>query len=240
MRTKKRSLGANAAASMVELSVYGTWSGVPAEIASELFASATFHQLKAGDTLFQTGDNGDGCYRLDKGLLKVSLISPQVRERIIAIITPGAVVGDLAVIDGLPRSASVHALTNCELRFLSRAAFQRLAQGHPEIHQYLVKLLAARLRKADGIIASLAFLPVKARVAHALLALAENLGEETDSGGVLIPWSINQADIAAMAGVARENTSRILSEWARKKLVTKSAGSYRIDDTAKLRAEIGE
>lgn len=225
---------------MMELSVYGTWSGVPAEIASELFASATFHQLKTGDTLFQTGDNGDGCYRLDKGLLKVSLISPQVRERIIAIITPGAVVGDLAVIDGLPRSASVHALTNCELRFLSRAAFQRLAQANPEIHQYLVRLLAARLRKADGIIASLAFLPVKARVAHALLALAENLGEETDSGGVLIPRSINQADIAAMAGVARENTSRILSEWARKKLVTKSAGSYRIDDPAKLRAEIGE
>jgi CRP/FNR family transcriptional regulator len=100
--------------------------------------------------------------------------------------------------------------------------------------------LAARLRKADGIIASLAFLPVKARVAHALLALAENLGEETDSGGILIPRSINQADIAAMAGVARENTSRILSEWARKKLVTKSSGSYRIDDRAKLRAEIGE
>ena len=102
---------------MMELSVYGTWSGLPNEIASELFANATFYQLKAGDTLFQTGDKGDGCYRLDLSLLKVSLISPQVRERIIAIITPGVVVGDLAVIDGLPRSASVHALTDCELRF---------------------------------------------------------------------------------------------------------------------------
>ena len=223
---------------MVELSVYGTWSGLPKEIASELFASATFHRLKAGDTLFQTGDKGDGCYRLDKGLLKVSLISPQVRERIIAIITPGAVVGDLAVIDGLPRSASVLALTNCELRFLSRAAFEHLAQEHPEIHQYLVKLLAARLRQADDVIASLAFLPVKARVAHALLALAENLGEQTDSGAILIPRMFNQGDIAAMAGVARENTSRILSEWERRKLVTKSSGSYRIDDRAKLKREI--
>jgi CRP/FNR family transcriptional regulator len=185
---------------MMELSVYGTWSGLPNEIASELFSSATLYQLKAGDTLFQTGDKGDGCYRLDVGLLKVSLISPQVKERIIAIITPGVVVGDLAVIDGLPRSASVHALTDCELRFLSRAAFERLAQDHPEIHQYLVKLLAARLRQADEIIASLAFLPAKAGVAYALLALAENLGEETDSGAVLIPRIINQGDIAAMAG----------------------------------------
>jgi CRP/FNR family cyclic AMP-dependent transcriptional regulator len=223
---------------MVELSVSGTWSGLPKEIGSELFAGATFYRLKAGDTLFQTGDTGDGCYRLDKGLLKVSLISPQVRERIIAIITPGAVVGDLAVIDGLPRSASVLALTNCELRFLSRAAFERLARQHPEINQYLVKLLAARLRQADDIITSLAFLPVKARVAKALLELAENLGEKADSGAILIPRMINQADIAAMAGVARENTSRVLSEWERKKLVTKSSGSYRIDDKAALKGEI--
>jgi CRP/FNR family transcriptional regulator, cyclic AMP receptor protein len=156
------------------------------------------------------------------------------------MLTPGAVVGDLAVIDGLPRSASVHALTNCELRFLSRAAFERLAREHPEIHQYLVKVLAARLRQADDVIASLAFLPVKARVAQALLSLAENLGEKADSGAILIPRTINQGDIAAMAGVARENTSRILSEWERKKLVTKSSGSYRIDDRAKLKGEIDE
>ncbi len=224
----------------MEFSLYGTWSDLPNEIASELFASASLRQLEAGDTLFQTGDKGDGCYRLDKGLLKVSLISAQVRERIIAMITPGAVVGDLAVIDGLPRSASVHALTNCELRFLSRGAFERIAQEHPEIHQYLVRMLAARLRQADDIIASLAFFPAKARVARALLALAENVGKETDSGGVLIPRIINQGDIAAMAGVARENTSRILSEWARNKLVIKSSDSYLIVDKAKLKGEIDD
>jgi len=102
-----------------------------------------------------------------------------------------------------------------------------------------VKLLAARLRQADEIIASLAFLPAKARVAYALLGLAENLGEETDSGAVLIPRIINHGDIAAMAGVARENASRILSEWERKNLVTKSSGSYRIDGV-KLKGEINE
>ena len=158
----------------------GTWSGLPKHIASELFRSATIRRLKAGDTLFQTGDSGDGCYRLDIGLLKISLISPQARERIIAILTPGAIVGDLAVIDGLPRSASVVALTNSELRFLSGDAFEQLAREHPEIHQYLVKLLAARLRRADDVIASFAFLPAKARIAQALLSLAETLGEETN------------------------------------------------------------
>jgi CRP/FNR family cyclic AMP-dependent transcriptional regulator len=225
---------------MVELSISGTWSDLPKEIASELFAGATCSRLKAGETLFEIGDAGDGCYRLDTGVLKVSLISPQVSERIVAILTSGAIVGDLAVIDGLPRSASVVALTNCELRFLSQVAFDRLARQHPETYQYLAKVLAARLRHADDTIASLAFLPIKGRVARALLALAENLGEETDSGEIMIPHMISQGDIAAMAGVARENTSRILSEWERQKLVTKSSGSYRIDDKAKLRDEINE
>jgi hypothetical protein len=63
------------------LSVSGTWSGLPKEIASELFAGATFYRLKAGDTLFQTGDTGDGCYRLDRGLLKVDHNSGSSRRR---------------------------------------------------------------------------------------------------------------------------------------------------------------
>src|SRR5262245_63593103 len=98
---------------MVELSVSGTWSGLPKELSSDLLACAPLRRLKAFDTLFQSGDIGDGCFRLDRGLLKVALVSPQVKEQIVAILTPGAIVGDLAVLDGLPRSASVVALSDC-------------------------------------------------------------------------------------------------------------------------------
>jgi CRP/FNR family transcriptional regulator, cyclic AMP receptor protein len=66
---------------MFKLSVSGTWSGL---LTSELFASARSYRLKAGATLFHKGDAGDGCYRLDKGLLKVCLTSPKGEERIIA------------------------------------------------------------------------------------------------------------------------------------------------------------
>jgi CRP/FNR family cyclic AMP-dependent transcriptional regulator len=220
---------------MFKPSVSGTWSG---PLAPELFAGARSCSLRAGDTLFRQGDTGDGCYRLDKGLLKVCLTSPKGEERIIAILRSGAIVGDLAVIDGLPRSASIVAVTDCELRFVSQVAFQHFARKHPEIYQHFAKMLAARLRDADDIIAFFAFLPMKARVARALLNLAEDLGEETNSGGILIPRMINQSDLAAMAGVARENTNRILSEWKRSKLVTKSSGSYWIADKARLEGEI--
>lgn len=220
---------------MFKPSVAGTWSGL---FASELFASARSRRLKAGDTLFHKGDTGDGCYRLDSGLLKVCLPSPKGEEGIIAILRPGAIVGDLAVIDGLPRSASIIALTDCELHFISQVVFQRYAREHPEIYQHLAKMLAARLREADDNIASFAFLPMKARVARVLLDLAEHVGEETNSGEILIPRTINQSDLAAMAGVARENTNRILSGWARSRLVTKSSGSYQIIDKARLECEV--
>ena len=223
---------------MMELSVYGTWSGLPDEIASEMFANATLRRLKAGEPFSRSVTKATGVSSGQRSTQSQPDISGSQGAHNCDHY-PGAVVGDLAVIDGLPRSASVDAFTSCELRFLSRVAFERLALEHPVIPRYLVKLLAARLRQADDIIASLAFLPAKARVAQALLSLAEKVGEVEEGGGVLIPHAINQADIAAMAGVARENTSRILSELEREKLVAKSSGVYRIADKAKLKREIG-
>src|SRR6478735_7423529 len=85
-------------------------SGVPAALSAqlfELFDVARVHELKAGGVLFAAGDVGDGCYRLDKGLLKVTVTSTTGEERIVAILGPGAIVGELAMIDRMPRSASI-------------------------------------------------------------------------------------------------------------------------------------
>ena len=172
----------------MRLSISGTWLGLPQELVSELLGRATSHQLKAGDTLFQIGDVGDGCYRLDKGMLKVTLTSSQAEERIVAVLASGAIVGDLAMIDGLPRSASVIAVTDCELRFVSRTAFQHLARHHPEIYRHLVEVLAARLREADETIASLAFLTVKGAALPALCSSLRKISaSSTDSAAILVP-----------------------------------------------------
>ena len=98
--------------------------------------------------------------------------------------------------------------------------------------------LLVRLRDADETIASSAFLTLKGRVARTLLELAENLGEENDSGAILIPRMFNQSDLAAMSGIARENVNRILADFERRGLVTKLARSYRIEDKVKLEHEI--
>src|SRR6185437_8593928 len=108
-------------------------SDLPGGLSADLLASAKPMKLAADAILFLAGDPGDGCYRLEEGLLKVSMASPAGAERILAILGPGAIVGDMAMIDGRPRSASVSALRDCKLSFISRASFETLAAKNPEI-----------------------------------------------------------------------------------------------------------
>ena len=79
------------------------------------------------------------------------------------------------------------------------------------------------------------FLTVKARLARALLELTEYLGEDAGAGRILIRHKISQSDLAAMAGVARENVSRALSDWKRRDLVTRSSGFYCLNDITTLK-----
>src|SRR5215831_4721212 len=94
-------------------------SGLPKGLLQQLFAGAPPHSLEAGEALFKAGDAGDGCYRIEKGLVKVTIESSHGEERIITLLGPEAIVGELAMIDGLPRSASVIAVTDCALFFVS-------------------------------------------------------------------------------------------------------------------------
>jgi CRP-like cAMP-binding protein len=202
-------------------------SDLPGRLSADLLANAKPVKLAADAILFLAGDPGDGCYRLEEGLLKVSMESPT-----------GAIVGDMAMIDGRPRSASVSALRDCKLSFISRASFETLAVKNPEIYKHLLSLLATRLRDTDQVVAAGTFLPVKGRVARALLDLAKAFGNEVGGGRVVIRQKLSQSDVAAMAGIARENVSRILNEWMRLKLLTRLSGYYCIESKAKLEKEL--
>ena len=125
------------------------------------------------EALFLAGDSGDGCYLIEEGLLKVVVASHSGGERILAFLGPGAIVGEMSIIDGRPRSASVVAVRQAALKFLSRAAFEEFTRNYPEVYKYLVKLLASRLREANAVIAAGTFLSLKGRVARTLLELAE-------------------------------------------------------------------
>jgi CRP/FNR family transcriptional regulator, cyclic AMP receptor protein len=216
----------------------GLLSNLPDRLLVGLLARVTPVKLAADQVLFLAGDPGDGCYRLNEGLLKVTIASPKGGERILAILGPGSIVGDIAMIDGRPRSASVAALRDCNLSFLSRAAFEAFAERQPEIYKSLVAMLAERLRETDHLVAAGSFLPPKGRVARALLDLAKAFGRDVGGSRILIQQKITQSDVAAMAGIARENVSRILNEWMRLKLVTRLSGYYCLESVVKLEREI--
>jgi CRP/FNR family cyclic AMP-dependent transcriptional regulator len=212
-------------------------SRLPEHFVSELFNDATPAKLNADEVLFLAGDDGDGCYRIEDGLLKVTMVSRAGTERILAFLGPGTIVGELSMIDGRPRSASVVAVRAARLSFLSRAAFQDFAAQHPEIYKSLVTLIAGRLRETDAAVAAGSFLPLRGRVAVTLLELAQEFGQDVGSGRTVIHQKIGQSDLAAMAGVARENVSRILNDWQRRKLVSRFSGYYCLENTAKLQIE---
>lgn len=213
------------------------FSVFPDTLAVKLFANARAVKLAADEVLFVAGDPGDGCYRVEQGLLKVSMISPSGAERILAIVGPGGIVGELSTIDGLPRSASVAAVRESELTFVSRAAFQAFAESNPQVYKDLVALLASRLRDTDGVVAAGSFLPLKGRVARALLDLAEAFGHDVGQGRIVIRQKVSQSEVAAMAGIARENVSRILNDWIRDKLVSRLSGYYCLENKKKLERE---
>jgi CRP-like cAMP-binding protein len=175
---------------------------------------------------------------VDEGLLKISAIAAAGGERILAILGPGAVVGELSMLDGTPRSASAAALRDSKLCFISRAVFETFADAHPELYRHGMILLAHRLRATNDALAASTFMSLKGRVARALLSLADAFGHDVGNGRVLIRQKVTQSDLAAMAGMARENVSRILSDWMRGAVVSRLSGYYCLEKRAAIEREL--
>jgi CRP/FNR family cyclic AMP-dependent transcriptional regulator len=218
--------------------IFNVLSELPETLLSELFEDAIAQDLREGEALFRAGDVGEGCYRIHSGLVKIVVASRHGEERIISLLGPDAIVGELSMIDGRPRSASVVAVADCSLSFVSRAKFEKYTEAHPELTSYLVRTLARRLREADDALAAATFLSVKGRLARALLNLAEYVGKDNGGGHIQLHHKISQSDLAAMAGVARENVSRTMSEWRKRDIVTRLSDYYCINDPGALAQEM--
>jgi len=212
-------------------------SSLPPELLAGLFGKGRATSPTADQMLFLSGDVGDGCYRIDEGLLKVSVVAPSGGERILAMLGPGGMVGELSMISGAPRSASVAALRDSKLCFVSRAVFEAYGRDNPAMYQHLMLLLARRLTATNNALAATTFLPLQGRVARALLSLAEGFGHDVGGGRILVRQKITQSDLAAMAGIARENVSRILKEWTRRSLLSRLAGYYCLENKAAIERE---
>lgn len=207
---------------------------LPRELSEPLFSRARPVFIKAGRVLFSAGDEGDGCYLLREGLLKVTVGLSTQNKRVIAVLVPGAVAGELSMIDGSPRSANVTAIKDAKLSYVGRNEFHAFADENPELFRHLIAIIVRRLRDTTAVVEETTFLSLKGRVARAILCMAEAFGRGVGAGRILINHKITQGDVAAMAGIARENASRIMNEWVRAGIISRVSAYYCIENKAAL------
>ena len=157
-------------------------------------------------------DVGNSLFIIRAGRVKISRIAPDGAEAILAILGAGDFFGELSVIDGQGRSASVTSIDDVELLMLRRVDFMEILERIPKIAISLLKELAGRIRKSDSHIRSLSLLDAKGRVATTILRLAEDIGKVKE-GKVYIEELPLQRDLASIAGTSRETISRVLKRF---------------------------
>jgi CRP-like cAMP-binding protein len=199
---------------------------MPWSVRRSLLSAANTIDLKARQALFQADDPGDGCYFLREGVVKASVVSKDGQERLLAVMGPGALIGELSLFDDQPRSAAITALKPCRLLHLSKGSFFRVADANPLVYREALKILTRRLRQTNDSMVAQGTVSVVGRVARAFVTLAQGLGERQAKGGILLPHKITQTDIAGMAGVARENASRAINELLRDGVLARQGSNY--------------
>jgi CRP-like cAMP-binding protein len=165
--------------------------------------------------------------------VKVSLSEPDGQVSLLAILGPGDVVGEMALFDRLPRSATVTALKGCELCHLRTAALDRLAESDAAVYRQFLRMLSGRLRVGNERYAQQR-MKLGCRLARAMLQLAHSCGEQLPDQRILIRQKVSQAELGNMVGAARENVNRQLAEWRRHGLLSRISGYYCLEDRAVL------
>jgi CRP/FNR family transcriptional regulator, cyclic AMP receptor protein len=185
---------------------------------NELAARARMRDFAAGETIFLMGAKGDSMMAVLDGNVRISVPSPEGKEIVLAIIQPGDVFGEIAVLDGKERTAEATAMTDCTLAVLERRDVMAFLESNPSGWPRLVDLLCARLRHSDRQIAEMAFLQLPVRLAKALLRMADMAaGLAGARAGARI--RLTQRELGNIVGMTRESVNKCLRDWQRSGIV---------------------
>lgn len=222
------------AAELAELLPEGSlFAACRADELSDLLSLASRHDMKRGQTLLLQGDPGDNLIILIGGQAKVTMVAMNGREITLDYADAGAVLGEIAVLDGGARTASVIALSDGSYLRLTRAAFEAFVERQPGMAWRLMKELARRLRQTNNTIESDRAFASGPRLARFLQRLTLS-----EAGGKL-RLDLNQSELGNFAGMSRENINRQLSTWADAGIISLDHGRITILDSTFL-TEIAE
>ena len=199
-------------------------------------------RFRRGEVLFHVEDPGDALFVVTSGEVKIVLPSEEGAEPVIlTTIARGGFFGELALLDGRPRSASAIAVRAVEALVLRRDAFDRLVDAEPALRRAMFASLAGEVRRLTGQIADLHFLDLPGRLARHLLRMGGAM-ENGDgpapsgrtSGPIRLAWPYTQSELAGMIGGSRQSVNRMLAEFVEEDLLRFEGDELVIPDPGRL------
>jgi CRP/FNR family cyclic AMP-dependent transcriptional regulator len=183
--------------------VFGSLTPMQVE---KLVSMARPRRIASGVTLFVKGDPGTELFAVMSGTVKITVPSSDGREAIITFLHRGEIFGEIALLDGQPRTADAVAMTDCDLMVIERRDFLGFVDSEPKVATKLIALLCAWLRTADARIEETAFLNLPARLARLLIQLLGDNAAAADNKKL----AITQQKISEMLGASRESVNKHL------------------------------
>ncbi len=223
---------ANATTALGAVSLF---SGLSPDELRLLAAHAIRRRFAQGEVLFSEGDACRGLHIIVSGKLRIFKSSPNGREQVLSVEGPGGSVAELPVFDGGAYPASVSAIEDSQILFISRDDFRHFCLEHPEVALKMLAVVGARLRRLVGIIEELSFTTVRQRLVSALMRLAQTNGRRTDRG-IEFELPGTHQEMAHELGTVRELVSRNLMRLQAEGLLQVDAPSIVVTDMAGLAA----
>lgn len=195
--------------------------------------------LRPGQVLFEQDDEGASLFVVESGSLKVGRRTASARGRIIALLGPGELFGEMSLLDDSPRDATVTAVTATTLLELPQDRFDEWLTTHPALSGVLLGLMAKRLRESNEVLADLVFADVPSRVARLILRLSEQFGTAGPDGSVVVDHRLTQDELAQCVGAARETVNKALASFASRDWIEVRQKTITVLDAEPLRALTG-
>jgi CRP/FNR family transcriptional regulator, cyclic AMP receptor protein len=209
------------------LAATAMFQGVPDSQLDALARQARTLRLGPREALFSKGDPGDSMYLVMSGRVRVGVVSVDGREVTYALIGPGQMFGEIAILDGGPRSADATAAEPSELLVIERRDILAFIRANGDYGLRLIEMLCARLRHANELLEDTVFLSLPSRMAKQLLSLSDAVGER-QSKDESVTIRMSQQAVADYMGISRESVNKVLSKWEQVGLVSLWRGQITI------------
>lgn len=195
------------------------FAGLDAAALERVASGMRSRRFRRGEVIFHLGDPGDALFVIVSGDVKISLPSETGDEAILTTLGPGEVFGELALLDGAPRSASATAIGPTETVVLPRDRFRELIATEAGVRDALLASIAGELRRLTTHVEELHFLDITGRLAARLVRLANDGGTRLPDGSIRLRSNLTQADLAAMVGCTRQSVNKLLGQFTDDRLL---------------------